>query len=136
MPKILPVEDNEMNRDMLGRRLKRRGFEVVFAHDGPTGVALAAEAGPDLILMDISLGELMDGWEATGKIKADPATAAIPVIALTAHALASDKEKSFAAGCIDFDTKPVDFARLLGKIEACLEAHPTRDGAAQPSAAE
>ena len=132
MAKVLLVEDNEMNRDMLGRRLERRGFEVVVAHDGPSGVALAASESPDLVLMDISLGELMDGWEATGKIKSNPATAEIPVIALTAHALASDKEKSFEAGCVDFDTKPVDFARLLGKIQACLDV----DGQAETTAAE
>jgi two-component system, cell cycle response regulator DivK len=119
MPKILLVEDNEMNRDMLGRRLHRYGFEMRFAVDGPSGIAAAQSERPDLILMDIALGE-MDGWEATRRIKADPAISAIPVIALTAHALASDRDRSVAVGCIDFDTKPVDLPRLLGKINACL----------------
>jgi len=119
MPKILLVEDNEMNRDMLGRRLQRQGFTVCFATDGPSGIAMAASEQPDLILMDIGLGE-MDGWEATRQIKANAATAAIPIIALTAHALASDREKSVAVGCADYDTKPVDLARLLGKIAGCL----------------
>ncbi len=119
MPKILLVEDNEMNRDMLGRRLKRHGFEVSFAVDAPSGIAMAGSEMPDLILMDIALGE-MDGWEATRRIKANPATAAIPIIALTAHALASDRDKSVEVGCADFDTKPVDLPRLLGKIKACL----------------
>jgi len=119
MAKILLVEDNEMNRDMLGRRLTRQGFAVCFAVDGPAGVAMATSEMPDLILMDVALGD-MDGWEATRRIKADPATAAIPVIALTAHALASDRDKSVTVGCADFDTKPVDMQRLLGKINACL----------------
>jgi len=119
MPKILLVEDNEMNRDMLGRRLQRHGYAMCFAADGPTGIAMAASEKPDLILMDIALGE-MDGWEATRRIKADPATARIPVIALTAHALASDRDKSVEVGCADFDTKPVDMPRLLGKITGCL----------------
>jgi len=117
--KILLVEDNEMNRDMLGRRLTRQGFAVCFAIDGPAGVAMAKSEMPDLILMDVALGD-MDGWEATRRIKADPATTAIPVIALTAHALASDRDKSVTVGCADFDTKPVDMQRLLGKINACL----------------
>ena len=117
--KILLVEDNEMNRDMLGRRLTRQGFAVCFAVDGPAGVAMAKSEMPDLILMDVALGD-MDGWEATRRIKADPATTAIPVIALTAHALASDRDKSVTVGCADFDTKPVDMQRLLGKINACL----------------
>lgn len=121
MANILLVEDNEMNRDMLGRRLERRGYAVLFAIDGPSGVAMAEQESPDLILMDIALGE-MDGWEATRRIKANPKTSAIPVIALTAHALASDREKSVQVGCSDFDTKPVDMPRLLRKIEACLEA--------------
>lgn len=121
MHKILLVEDNEVNRDMLGRRLQRRGYSMCFAVDGASGVAQAGIERPDLILMDIALGE-MDGWEATRRIKADPATADIPIIALTAHALASDREKSVQVGCADFDTKPVDLARLLGKIAACLEA--------------
>jgi CheY-like chemotaxis protein len=121
--KILLVEDNEMNRDMLGRRLQRYGFAVAFAVDGPSGVAMAAEETPDLILMDVALGD-MDGWEATRRIKANPRTAGIPVIALTAHALASDRDKSIEIGCADFDTKPVDLPRLLGKINACLGARP------------
>lgn len=119
MPKILLVEDNEMNRDMLSRRLIRNGFEVVIAVDGGKGVELAISDKPDLILMDMSL-PVLDGWEATRRIKADPATAAIPVIALTAHAMVEDKEKCLAAGCNDFDTKPVELPRLLGKIQALL----------------
>ncbi len=121
MPKILLVEDNEMNRDMLGRRLQRQGYTRCYAADGPTGIAMAAAERPDLILMDIALGE-MDGWEATRCIKANPATAGIPIIALTAHALASDRDKSVEVGCADFDTKPVDMPRLLGKIKGCLDA--------------
>jgi len=119
MSRILLVEDNEMNRDMLGRRLVRAGFQVAVAVDGPGGVAAAVSEMPDLILMDIGLGA-MDGWEATRLIKADQRTATIPIIALTAHALATDREKSVAVGCADFDTKPVDFPRLLGKISGCL----------------
>jgi CheY-like chemotaxis protein len=119
MPKILLVEDNEINRDMLTRRLQRSGFEVCSAHDGTAGVAMAASEMPDLILMDVALGE-MDGWEATQMIKANPATALIPIVALTAHALASDRDKSVEVGCSDFDTKPVDMQRLLGKIQRCL----------------
>jgi two-component system cell cycle response regulator DivK len=119
MPKILLVEDNEMNRDMLSRRLARSGFEVVMAVDGGQGVAMAISEKPDLILMDMSL-PVLDGWEATRRVKADPVTKAIPVIALTAHAMAEDKEKSLAAGCDDFDTKPVELPRLLGKIQALL----------------
>jgi CheY-like chemotaxis protein len=128
MHKILLVEDNEMNRDMLTRRLQRYGFSVCCAHDGVAGVAMAAGECPDLILMDVALGE-MDGWEATQLIKANPATSAIPIIALTAHALASDRAKSVEVGCSDFDTKPVDMQRLLGKIRALLPA------AKQPSVA-
>jgi len=119
MSKILLVEDNEMNRDMLGRRLQRNGFSVCVAVDGPSGVTMAASEIPDLILMDVALGE-MDGWEATRLIKNNPRTANIPIIALTAHALASDRETSVEVGCADFDTKPVDLPRLLGKINACL----------------
>ena len=119
MPKILLVEDNEMNRDMLTRRLQRHGFLVCCAIDGAGGVAMAASEAPDLILMDVALGE-MDGWEATQLIKANPATSAIPIIALTAHALASDRAKSVEVGCSDFDTKPVDLQRLLGKMRALL----------------
>ncbi len=122
MTKILLVEDNEMNRDMLGRRLQRHGFAVCFAVDGPSGVSMAADEVPDLILMDVALGDLMDGWEATRRIKTDPRTADIPVIALTAHALASDRDKSVEVGCSEYDTKPVDLPRLLGKIKACLAA--------------
>jgi len=125
MHKILLVEDNEMNRDMLTRRLQRFGFVVCCAHDGAAGVLMAAIERPDLILMDVALGA-MDGWEATQLIKASPGTAAIPVIALTAHALASDRAKSVEVGCSDFDTKPVDMQRLLGKIRALLpEAAPS-----------
>jgi CheY-like chemotaxis protein len=119
MHKILLVEDNEMNRDMLTRRLQRHGFTVCCAEDGASGVAMAASENPDLILMDVALGE-MDGWEATQLIKANPATSMIPIIALTAHALASDRTKSVEVGCSDFDTKPVDLQRLLGKMRALL----------------
>lgn len=116
MPKILLVEDNEMNRDMLSRRLIRRGYEVVIAVDGQQGVDLASSVAPDLILMDMSL-PIIDGWEATRRIKAGEGTKKIPVIALTAHAMAGDREQAMAAGCDDYDTKPVDLARLLPKIE-------------------
>ena len=121
MAKILLVEDNEMNRDMLTRRLERRGHEVLVAVDGAQGLALAQDALPGLILMDMSL-PIMDGWEATRQLKADPATSSIPVIALTAHAMSEDREKAIAAGCDDYDTKPVEFARLVGKIDALLAA--------------
>jgi CheY-like chemotaxis protein len=120
MPKILLVEDNEMNRDMLSRRLQRKGYDVLIATDGEQGVVVAQTEQPDLILMDMSL-PVLDGWEATRKIKADPAISAVPVIALTAHAMAGDQEKCVAAGCDDYDTKPVDLARLLGKIELLLQ---------------
>ncbi len=119
MATILLVEDNEMNRDMLSRRLVKRGYEVVVAVDGEQGVAMARSQGPALILMDMSLPGL-DGWEATRQLKATPETRGIPVIALTAHAMAGDREKAIAAGCDDFDTKPIDFVRLLQKIEALL----------------
>ncbi len=119
MARILLVEDNEMNRDMLTRRLKRAGYDVTSAIDGPSGVAAAAEIKPDLILMDVALGE-MDGWEATTLIKKIPTVGQVPIIALTAHALESDRRKSVEVGCADFDTKPVDLARLLRKIETCL----------------
>lgn len=119
MPKILLVEDNEMNRDMLTRRLQRNGFEVCSAPDGPSGVAMASSEKPDIILMDVALGE-MDGWEATQLIKGQASTAHIPIIALTAHALQSDRQKSIEVGCADFDTKPVDLPRLLGKINSAL----------------
>jgi len=123
MPKILLVEDNEMNRDMLSRRLARRGYEVVIAVDGQQGIDLATSAAPDLILMDMSL-PVVDGWTATRQIKAGPATAKIPVIALTAHAMAGDREQAMAAGCDDYDTKPIDLPRLLEKIKKLL---PSRD---------
>jgi two-component system cell cycle response regulator DivK len=116
MSKILLVEDNEMNRDMLTRRLERKGFEVVIATDGKAGIDMASSASPDIILMDLSL-PVIDGWEATRQIKGDPATQSIPVIALTAHAMAGDEQRALEAGCDDYDTKPVDFKRLLGKIE-------------------
>jgi len=122
MSKILLVEDNEMNRDMLSRRLARKGFEVVIAVDGQAGVDMASTSGPDIILMDLSL-PIMDGWEATRRIKADPVTQAIPVIALTAHAMKEDEQKARDAGCDDYDTKPVNLSRLLGKIETLLGAH-------------
>jgi len=116
---ILIIEDNELNRDMLGRRLLRRGFEVAMAIDAESGIQMARDQTPDLILMDLSLPN-MDGWEATRIIKADEQLQAIPVIALTAHALAADRQKALDAGCDDYDTKPIDFARLLGKIQAAL----------------
>lgn len=119
MPKILLVEDNEMNRDMLSRRLARRGYEVLIATDGQQGVDMATNLAPDLILMDMSL-PVIDGWEATRRIKAAEATRKIPVIALTAHAMAGDREQALAAGCDDYDTKPIDLARLLPKIEKFL----------------
>jgi len=115
MSKILLVEDNEMNRDMLSRRLERKGFEVVIATDGLAGVDMASSANPDIILMDLSL-PVIDGWEATRRIKAGPATRDTPVIALTAHAMAGDEEKAREAGCDDYDTKPVNLNRLLDKI--------------------
>jgi CheY-like chemotaxis protein len=123
MPKILLVEDNELNRDMLSRRLQRRGYEVLIALDGQEGVALTQSATPDLVLMDMSL-PVLDGWEAAGKLKAEPATRSIPIIALTAHAMSGDREKALAAGCDDFDTKPVELDRLIGKIEALLGRKP------------
>jgi CheY-like chemotaxis protein len=124
MPKILLVEDNEMNRDMLSRRLIRKGYEVLIAVDGGQGVEMAKSQAPDLILMDMSL-PVLDGWTATRHIKADPATQAIPVIALTAHAMAGDKEKALEAGCEDYDTKPIELARLLDKMEALLKKKAT-----------
>jgi CheY-like chemotaxis protein len=119
MTKILLVEDNEENRDMLSRRLARRGYEVVIALDGGQGVAMAQSEIPDLILMDMDL-PVLNGWEATRQLKAAPATQAIPIIALTAHAMVGEREKALEAGCDDYDTKPVEFQRLLGKIEAFL----------------
>ena len=120
MSKILLVEDNDMNRDMLSRRLLRRGYEVVMALDGEEGIAMAKSERPDLILMDISL-PVIDGYEATRQLKASPETEFIPVIALTAHAMAGDREKALGAGCDDYDTKPVKFQRLLEKMQALLE---------------
>ncbi len=117
--KILLVEDNEMNRDMLSRRLTRNGFEVVMAVDGGQAVSMAVSETPDIILMDMSL-PVIDGWEATRQVKANPATGKIPIIALTAHAMSEDESKARAAGCDDFDTKPVDIQRLVGKIKALV----------------
>lgn len=125
MPKILLVEDNEMNRDMLSRRLEKRGYTLTMAADGGLGVELAKSTLPDLILMDMSL-PVIDGWEATKILKADPTTKAIPVIALTAHAMDSDRVKALEAGCDDFDTKPVELARLLVKIEELLKKFPPK----------
>jgi two-component system cell cycle response regulator DivK len=119
MAKILLVEDNELNRDMLSRRLQRRGYEVIVAGDGREGIAMARVEPVDLILMDMSL-PVLDGWQATRELKADPCTQTIPVIALTAHAMPGDREKALQAGCDDYDTKPVEFARLVDKIEAQL----------------
>jgi len=121
MPKILLIEDNEMNRDMLSRRLERRSFNVIIAVDGQQGVELAQSEVPDLILMDMSL-PVVDGWTATRTIKDNPATANIPVIALTAHAMSADRQKALAAGCDDYDTKPVELTRLLEKMNALLDA--------------
>jgi two-component system, cell cycle response regulator DivK len=122
--KLLLVEDNEMNRDMLSRRLMRNGYDIVMAVDGQQAVNMAASENPDLILMDMSL-PIIDGWEATRQVKSNAGTRRIPIIALTAHAMAEDKDKAMAAGCDDFDTKPVDIQRLLGKIQALLK---TRTG--------
>ena len=119
MPTILLVEDNELNRDMLSRRLVRRGFDVLIATDGAEGVAVAVAERPDLVLMDMSLPGL-DGWEATRRLKAAPETRSIPVIALTAHAMASDRERAVEVGCDDYDTKPVELTRLLEKVERLL----------------
>lgn len=123
MPKILLVEDNEMNRDMLSRRLERKGYQVVCAVDGQQGLKLVPTEKPDVILMDMSL-PVLDGWEATRRLKADAATRGIPVIALTAHAMASDEQKAREAGCDDFDTKPIELPRLLAKMEALLQRMP------------
>ena len=125
MPKILLVEDNEMNRDMLSRRLEKRGYTVALAVDGGEGVAKAKSEAPDLILMDMSL-PVLDGWDATRQIKAVPSLASIPVIALTAHAMESDRQKALEAGCDDFDTKPVELPRLLVKIEELLKKFPPK----------
>jgi two-component system cell cycle response regulator DivK len=120
MSKILLVEDNEMNRDMLSRRLQRRGYQVVIAVDGAQGVQMAQAEKPDLILMDMSL-PVLDGWAATRQLKTLPTTQAIPIIALTAHAMSGDREKALDIGCDEYDTKPIEFPRLLGKIEAFLQ---------------
>ncbi len=120
MTKILLVEDNEMNRDMLSRRLMRRGYAVVMAEDGGQGILLAEKETPDVILMDMSL-PVIDGWDAARQLKASAATKGIPIIALTAHAMSGDREKAIEAGCDDYDTKPVDFARLVVKIELLLQ---------------
>jgi two-component system cell cycle response regulator DivK len=129
MPKILVVEDNEENRDSLSRRLQRRGFEVVVAVNGQVGVASAKLEKPDLILMDMNMPEV-DGWEATRQIKADATTAAIPVIALTAHAMTGDRERALGAGCTDYHTKPIEFPKLLSQIESILRG----DAAVPPTA--
>jgi CheY-like chemotaxis protein len=119
MPKILLVEDNEMNRDMLSRRLQKRGYEVSMAMDGRQGIEMARAGGFDLILMDMSLPEI-DGWEATRQLRAVPETRTVPIIGLTAHAMSGDREKALEAGCNDYDTKPVELPRLLAKIETLL----------------
>jgi CheY-like chemotaxis protein len=121
MAKILLVEDNEMNRDMLSRRLARAGYEVLIAEDGARGVAMATSGSPDLILMDMSL-PVLDGWEATRRIKATAELRKVPIIALTAHAMATDRDKALKAGCDEYDTKPIELERLLGKIRTLLEA--------------
>ena len=120
MARILLVEDNEMNRDMLSRRLKRKGYDVIMAVDGEQGVAMAQSESPELILMDMSL-PILDGWEATRQLKSQPETSSLPVIALTAHAMEGDRDKALEAGCDDYDTKPIDLKRLLGKMKILLE---------------
>ena len=132
MAKLLLVEDNEMNRDMLSRRLIRRGFEVILAEDGEQGVAMAREAMPDLILMDMSL-PVLDGWEATRRLKADDATRSIPIVALTAHAMSGDRDKALAVGCEDYDTKPIELPRLLEKIDRIMGSRPKALGAGSTS---
>ena len=119
MPRVLVVEDNELNRDMLSRRLVRRGYEVLIAVDGAEGVELTRRERPDLVLLDLSL-PVLDGWSAARQLKGDAATSGIPLIALSAHAMATDREQALAAGCDDFDTKPVEFSRLVAKMEALL----------------
>jgi len=119
MPKILLVEDNELNRDMLSRRLERRGFQVLIAVDGAQGVAMAQSEVPDLVLMDMSL-PVVDGWEATRRLKAAPETRAVPIIALTSHAMVGDRDKAIEAGCDDYDTKPIELPRLLEKINRLI----------------
>ena len=123
MPKILLVEDNDLNRDMLSRRLARKGYDVLIAEDGAKAVAAAVAEKPDLVLIDMSL-PVLDGWEATRRLKAAPGTRSIPVIALTAHAMSTDKQKAIEAGCDDYDTKPIDLPRLLEKIERLLGVAP------------
>jgi len=125
MPKILLVEDNEMNRDMLSRRLRRRGFEVEVAVDGQEGLDKARSAEPELLLLDMDL-PVVDGWEVARRLKEAPETKTIPIVALTAHAMVGDREKALAAGCDEYDTKPIEFKRLLGKIEAFLGPAPGR----------
>ena len=123
MAKILIIEDNEMNRDMLARRLRRKGYDVAIAVDGETGIDMAAREKPDLILMDMSLPGI-NGWEATRKLKSQPDTAVIPVVALTAHAMAGDREKALEAGCDDYETKPVELSQLLSKMQRLLPSGP------------
>jgi two-component system, cell cycle response regulator DivK len=123
MPRILLVEDNEMNRDMLSRRLQRRGYEVLIAIDGQQGVTMAQSQSPDLILMDMSL-PVLDGWEATRALKSSQRTKDLPIIALTAHAMSTDRERAMEAGCDDYDTKPIELTRLLAKMEALIERFP------------
>lgn len=131
MTKILLVEDNEMNRDMLSRRLERKGFVVVLAADGEAGIRVAQQEMPDLILMDMSL-PVLDGWGATRRLKAAPQTRLIPIIALTAHAMSEDREQALAAGCDDYDIKPIEMERLLLKIETLLRARAAGDEAVEP----
>ncbi len=126
MPKILLVEDNELNRDMLSRRLQRKGYEVIVAVDGEQGVNASRAESPDLVLMDMSL-PVIDGWEATRRLRAEEATRGLPIIALTAHAMPGDERKALEAGCDDYDTKPIDLPRLLGKIEALLQRKSAHD---------
>jgi CheY-like chemotaxis protein len=127
MPKILIVEDNEENRDALSRRLERRGYSVILAVDGGAGVTMAQDEHPDVILMDLNLPDV-DGWEATKRLKASPQTASIPIIALTAHAVVGDEQRALQAGCNDYHSKPVEFTRLVGQIEALLKgADPAKD---------
>ena len=121
MTNVLLIEDNEMNRDMLSRRLTKRGYTVVMAIDGQQGIDMSVSEKPDIILLDMSL-PVVDGWEAAQQIKANPVSAGVPLIALTAHAMASDRERAMSAGCDDFDTKPVELPRLLGKMETLLKA--------------
>ena len=128
MVRVLIVEDNEMNRDVLSRRLASRGYELLLAIDGPRGLALAQSHGPDLILMDLGLPEI-DGWECARRLKANAATRHIPIIALSAHAMVGDREKALEAGCDEFDTKPIDFAGLLVKMERVLESARVREQA-------